>query len=299
MAATRTSELQDEVVAFVRAFGLHQPDRTPCGAALPVSDAHALMELANGPLSQSELTAALRLERSSVTRLVDRLEARGWVERARHPEDRRSVLLRLTADGERAAARVGEARRQRFAAVLEALDEEDRDRVADALRTLTSAVRGAGLTVCVLLLGASPAFAQAPSDRQRDVAERGGRVMPFDLERTTHAFVARVDGGVVRVRSDDGDARQVRLIRLHLGREAWHFRRGDYRDPAAIHGAHMPGLAELEAGAPRVRVKYARVRRGAQIRFRTRDPALRRALHRWLAAQRGDHGRHAHHEHHG
>ncbi len=61
----------------------------------------------------------------------------------------------------------------------------------------------------------------------------------------------------------------------------------------------MPGLAELEAGAPRVRVKYARVRRGAQVRLRTRDPALRRALHRWLAAQRGDHGRHAHHEHHG
>ena len=34
--------LQARISAFVRAFGLHQPDQTPCGQPIPVSEAHAM-----------------------------------------------------------------------------------------------------------------------------------------------------------------------------------------------------------------------------------------------------------------
>jgi DNA-binding MarR family transcriptional regulator len=70
--------LQEQLIALIRAFGLHRPDQTPCGEPVAVAEAHALMELAHGvPLSQNDLAARLQLEKSTVSRLVGILEARG------------------------------------------------------------------------------------------------------------------------------------------------------------------------------------------------------------------------------
>ena len=92
------------------------------------------------------------------------------------------------------------------------------------------------------------------------------------------------------VLSRDSDPAQVALIRAHLRKEAEAFARGDYADPAAIHGADMPGSKELQAGAARVRIAYEPVPDGARLRFSSRAPALVAALHRWFAAQLSDHG---------
>lgn len=131
-------------MGFVRAFGLLAPDRTPCGRPLPPSDAHALTEIAAGPLTQRELAARLSLDRSTVSRLVDRLEARDWVTRRVHPESRRAVELRLTAEGVRAARELQAARTERFDALMEALPAGRRDEVVEALRQLTQASQQIG-----------------------------------------------------------------------------------------------------------------------------------------------------------
>jgi hypothetical protein len=137
----------------------------------------------------------------------------------------------------------------------------------------------------------------ALAGRRAEVAARGPLVMPFDLERTTHVFTPTAEGGEQTVVADDaGDREQVRLVREHLLEEAGRFRRGDFADPAAIHGDEMPGLAELRAGASRIRVAYADVPGGGRIRYSTGDPALVQALHAWFAAQRSDHGAHAEQE---
>ena len=56
-----------------------------------------------------ELVAATGQRPSTLTGVLDRLERRGFVARAPHPDDRRSVLVQLTGDGERAAERVAAA----------------------------------------------------------------------------------------------------------------------------------------------------------------------------------------------
>jgi hypothetical protein len=139
------------------------------------------------------------------------------------------------------------------------------------------------------------ASAAGPEGRQAQVAARGATVMPFDLERTTHLFEPRADGGVQTVISDDADAKQVQLVRKHLHEQAAFFAKGDYASPAAIHGHDMPGLAELSAGASRIRVLYEATENGARLRFVTPDAALVAAIHRWFSAQRSDHGQHASH----
>jgi DNA-binding MarR family transcriptional regulator len=143
-ASPPAARLQQEVIGFIRAFGLLSNDQTPCGQPMAPSDAHALTEIVSeGGLTQRELVDRLRLDRSSVSRLVDRLAARGWVERANGP-DRRSVRLLPTPAGRRVAADVAGARGKRFAALLEAVPADRRDEVLDAIRLLTAAAREHG-----------------------------------------------------------------------------------------------------------------------------------------------------------
>lgn len=134
--------LQDAMVALVRAFDLHQPERTPCGEAVPVSVAHALMELAqDGALAQHELGARLRLQRSTVSRLVGQLEARGWVGRDRHSGDGRVRVLSLTDAGRALADQLAAARTVKFARLLEAIPEDDRVTAQAGLTVLVDALR--------------------------------------------------------------------------------------------------------------------------------------------------------------
>jgi DNA-binding MarR family transcriptional regulator len=136
-AATDVSSVQDALMRFVRNFGLHQPDRTPCGQPLPVSEAHALAELArDGRLRQVELGRRLRLQKSTVSRLVTNLTTRGWVRRSGADDDGRGVTLELTDAGVQAAARQAEARSDRFAALLARVPEDRRAAVIQALQTL-------------------------------------------------------------------------------------------------------------------------------------------------------------------
>jgi DNA-binding MarR family transcriptional regulator len=130
-------DLERRLVAFVRAFGLHQTERTPCGEPISVSQAHALTELAAEPLTQAELARRLRLDRSVVSRLADALEERGWLRRERHPQDQRAVQLVLTDRGRMAADRLAGARRARLATLLDGVPADERDNVLRALEVLT------------------------------------------------------------------------------------------------------------------------------------------------------------------
>jgi hypothetical protein len=93
------------------------------------------------------------------------------------------------------------------------------------------------------------------------------------------------------VRADySGDTVQVQLIQKHLTEEVEKFRRGDFSDPAAIHGQSMPGLDTLRSNAGRIGVVYTALPDGGQIRYTTTDATLVGGLHHWFDAQLMDHG---------
>jgi hypothetical protein len=120
--------------------------------------------------------------------------------------------------------------------------------------------------------------------------DRAQDVMPFDLSKTTHRFIKDTSGGDETVTANDAaDTHQIDLIRSHLRYEAAEFSKGNYSDPAKIHGMDMPGLKELEAGAARVKVQYADLPTGAHIAYSSTDPTLVTALHDWFDRQTTDH----------
>lgn len=140
--AEQPLELQRRIVAFVRAFGLHRPDETPCGAPVPVSEAHALAALAEqGPLPQRDLGEQLGLTKSTISRLVDQLERRGWARRRAGGDDARQRLVGLTSEGRKVADEIAARRAERMARVLEHIPEGDRPAVLAALDALVEATR--------------------------------------------------------------------------------------------------------------------------------------------------------------
>jgi hypothetical protein len=115
--------------------------------------------------------------------------------------------------------------------------------------------------------------------------------MPFEMSKTVHIFKMTESGGVQRVVVKDPRATdQVALIQQHLKHETERFQHGDYSDPATLHGADMPGLKDLQAGASRIMVSYTALPAGAEITFETTDLHLLTALHRWFGAQLSEHG---------
>ncbi|MGC1381621.1 MAG: hypothetical protein WA814_11440 [Candidatus Baltobacteraceae bacterium] len=142
--------------------------------------------------------------------------------------------------------------------------------------------------IMALALAAVPFSVRADSPHDM-VMEHGAQVMPFDQKQAMHMFLPSTTGGVVEIVVHDLDAGQIALVRSHLLREAAMFARGDYSDPAYIHGNAMPGLARLEAAASGVSVRYFETPTGAAITFASADQDLIAAIHQWLAAQQRDH----------
>jgi MarR family transcriptional regulator, organic hydroperoxide resistance regulator len=122
-----THRVVDHLSAELRELGL-----TP-------GEVNALAHLrAETPRSVAELQALTGQRPSTLTGVIDRLERRELVRRAVNARDRRSFVLQLTSEGERAAEqvraafsaleermleRVGERSVAGFLRVLEALDE--------------------------------------------------------------------------------------------------------------------------------------------------------------------------------
>ena len=101
-------EVVDEITAwnpreFIAAFArMHQ-------GQISLVHLNVLMQLeATGPLPMNRLADALDISVASVTGVVDRMEARGLVERRRDAEDRRVILVHPAEGGRRLFAEIDE-----------------------------------------------------------------------------------------------------------------------------------------------------------------------------------------------
>jgi DNA-binding MarR family transcriptional regulator len=87
-----------------------------------------------------ELAARLRVDPSTATRSVQRLEAAGLVERYPSPEDGRVVLVRITPEGARRHTDVASRRATAMMHILSEFEPGDRARLADLLDRFVDSV---------------------------------------------------------------------------------------------------------------------------------------------------------------
>ena len=101
-------------------------------------DVLAALRRAGAPyeLSPGRLLRETLVTSGTMTNRVDRLTARGLVERLPDPRDRRGVLVRLTIEGKAAVDGAFEALLAAEAALLADLPDRERTRLAGLLRSL-------------------------------------------------------------------------------------------------------------------------------------------------------------------
>jgi DNA-binding MarR family transcriptional regulator len=100
------SDLLHAVTDLVRVYQFRDRNRICCHD-VSVSQCYALQSIARRESpTLNELAAALYLDKSTASRVVDGLERKGYVRRTAHPEDGRSVCLEATAKGRQLLARI-------------------------------------------------------------------------------------------------------------------------------------------------------------------------------------------------
>ncbi len=87
-----------------------------------------------GPLTQKQIAATMRRDKTTITRRLDGLARKGLIERRPHPDDRRCCLVALTAQGLRTLddiiPLVADFQRE----VLDGVPEADREATIRTLR---------------------------------------------------------------------------------------------------------------------------------------------------------------------
>jgi DNA-binding MarR family transcriptional regulator len=100
----------------------------------------ALVELAaRGPQRPADLASALGVDRSTATRMCDRLVRKGLVQRRRISADRRVVRISLTGAGRALVEEVTRRRRVEIAQILRRMPRADRASALAALRVFADA----------------------------------------------------------------------------------------------------------------------------------------------------------------
>lgn len=112
-------------------------------AELTLAQVRVMRRLARNPQSLSQLGTELALAPPSMTRLVDRLEARGLITRQRDETDRRKVVAALTEEGRRLVSAIPFLEGTAIRIAVERMTEAQRDRIGSALDEFNGAVKQA------------------------------------------------------------------------------------------------------------------------------------------------------------
>lgn len=125
--------------SLVRIYQYRDRDRICCHD-ISVTQCHALEVLVEqGPLRSQALAAALKLDKSTTTRVVDALVRKDYVERRPDPDDARAVSLRVTRRGRGLYARINGELVAQQADMLRDLDPEIRAGATEVLNRLARA----------------------------------------------------------------------------------------------------------------------------------------------------------------
>ncbi|MFF7769731.1 GNAT family N-acetyltransferase [Streptomyces massasporeus] len=106
-------------------------------APYTLTESRVLYELAHAPRTDAaDLRAQLHLDAGYLTRILNKFEEDGLVERGPSDTDPRRRRITLTALGREAAALLDERARETVGAMLDTVRAEDRPRLAEAMRTV-------------------------------------------------------------------------------------------------------------------------------------------------------------------
>ena len=128
--------VRSEIVRAIEA------DLAALGADLKFTQFHVLKRLAtHGAMTATELARAVDLDGGAMTRQLDQLEAKGYLRRKQHEQDRRALRIELTEAGEALWKHLYESNIATLERAQKDLSKTVRDHLHDYLERVLNALR--------------------------------------------------------------------------------------------------------------------------------------------------------------
>jgi DNA-binding MarR family transcriptional regulator len=138
------ADVRDVLRLYFDAIVLAEPAQLALwqSAELTLTQLGALSKLRAGPLPAGKLADQLGISPTSLTRVLDRLEARGLVGRHRDDPDRRRISIHLLPAGRELVDSVAVLEGSRIHDAVRAMSSAERDELLVALGRLVDMVHG-------------------------------------------------------------------------------------------------------------------------------------------------------------
>ena len=140
-----TQKWWDELERLARILGQNGPDEVCCDGLSQRQTAILRVLVSSEGARLTDLAALSEITPSAMTRVLEKLEARGLVERVRGAhDDGRAAMVRITAAGRRTRKLLDQLMRSRTQTIIDAIPDKQRTVVLGALEILNHAIESAG-----------------------------------------------------------------------------------------------------------------------------------------------------------
>ena len=140
-----TQQWWDELERLGRILGQVGPDEVCCEGLSQRQCAILRVLVAQEGTRISDLAALSNISPSAMTRVLEKLEARGLVERVRGAhDDGRAAMVRITAAGRRTRKQLDQLMIDRTNQIIASIPAKERPQILKALTILNNAIESAG-----------------------------------------------------------------------------------------------------------------------------------------------------------
>lgn len=145
MNASEVQSWWDELERLARILGQVGPDEVCCEGLSQRQCAILRILVAREGTRISDLAALSGISPSAMTRVLEKLETRGLVERVRGAQtDGRAAMVRITAEGRRTRKQLDGLMVERTQQILQSIPAKQRPQILNALNVLNNAIESAG-----------------------------------------------------------------------------------------------------------------------------------------------------------
>ncbi len=126
----------NEIVELVKKYQFRDRNKVVC-SGVSVSQCYVLETLSTfGTITVQELADRMHLKISTITRVIDQLVKKNYVNRIKNPKDQRFRLLEITKDGRKIHRKLWSTVFASEKAIFEDIEPENREDAIDLLRKL-------------------------------------------------------------------------------------------------------------------------------------------------------------------
>ncbi|MFL0252569.1 MarR family winged helix-turn-helix transcriptional regulator [Clostridium neuense] len=132
--------LRELIRVLVRNLGiLEKSDASCCGVT--ISQCHAIVEIGRAKeISLNELAELLTLDKSTMSRTINKLVDNNLVTRELHSKDRRYVSIKLTEKGINVFKTIEGNMHDYYENIFMSISEDKREQILDSLKVLTETI---------------------------------------------------------------------------------------------------------------------------------------------------------------